>query len=84
MEKDSFDIGERINVGFSGDEDEDMCVFKLEDFLNLLNYLLNKVEIVKDGEIGDFINYVMFNINFCEILDVKEELESNENDIMMD
>lgn len=84
LEKDSFDIGERINVGFSGDEDEDMCVFILEDFLNFLNYLLDKVEIVKDGEIGDFINNVMFNINFCEILDVKEELESNENDIMMD
>lgn len=47
LEKDSFDIGERINVGFSGDEDEGMCVFKLEDFLSFLNYLLNKVEIVK-------------------------------------
>ena len=83
-EKDSSDIGERTNAGFSGDEDEDTCVFTSEDFLNSSNYSPDKVEIAKDGEIGDPTNNAMFNTNLCETPDAKEELESNENDTTTD
>jgi len=83
-EKDSSDIGERTNAGFSGDEDEDTCVFKSEDFLNSSNYSSNKLETAKDSQICDPINNVMFNTNGCALPDAKEELESNENDTTMD
>ena len=83
-EKDSSDIGERTNAGFSGDEDEDTCVFTSEDFLNSSNSSPNKVEIAKVGEIGDPTNNAMFNTNLCETPDAKEELESNENDTTTD
>ena len=81
-EKDSSDIGERSNAGFSGDEDE---VFKSEDFLNSSNYLSNKEETKKNSQIGDPTNNSMFNTNICASpADAKEELESNENDATMD
>ena len=69
-EKDSSDIGERTNAGFSGDEDEDTCVFK--------------VETAKGSQIGDPTNNAMFNTNLCETPDAKEELESYENDTTTD
>ena len=83
-EKDSSDIGERTNAGFSGDEDKDTCVFTSEDFLNSSNYSPGKVGIAKDGEIGDPTNNAMFNTNLCETPDAKEELESNENNTTTD
>lgn len=83
-EKDSSDIGERTNAGFSGDEDEGTCVFKSEDFLSSSNYSSNKVETAKGSQIGNPTNNAMFNANLCESPDVKEQLESNENDTTMD
>ena len=83
-EKDSSDIGERTNAGFSGDEDEDTCVFKSEDFLNSSNCSSNKVETAKGGQISDPTNNAMLNTNLRETPDAKEELESNESDTTMD
>ena len=83
-EKDSSEIGERTNAGFSGDEDENTCVFKSENFLNSSNYSSNKVETAKDGQIGDPTNNAKFNTNLFETVDAKEELESNANDTTMD
>ena len=83
-EKDSSDIGERTNAGFSGDEDEDTCVFRSEDFLNTSNCSSNKVETAKDGQIGDPTNNAMLNTTLCKTRDAKDELESNENDTTMD
>lgn len=87
-EKDSSDIGERTNAGFSGDEDEDTCIFKsgnqMEDFKFALNYSANNVETAKDSQIGDATNKVMFSTNISASPDAKEELKSNENDATMD
>ena len=87
-EKDSSDIGERTNAGFSGDEDEDTCIFKsgnqMEDLKFALNYSANKAETAKDSQISDPTNEVMFSTNISASPDAKEELKSNENDATMD
>ena len=87
-EKDSSDIGERTNAGFSGNEDEDTCVFKsgypMEDLNFPLNYSSNKEETAKDSQIGDPEENIIFNTNSCASPDAKEELESTENDATMD
>lgn len=87
-EKDSSDIGERTNAGFSGDEDEGTCDIKsgdpMEDLNFTLNYISNNVENEKDSQIGDPTNNVMANTNSCTSSDVKEEMESDENDATMD
>ena len=82
-EKDSSDIGERTNAGFSGDEDEDTCVFKSEDHTTKdLNFVLYPSS--KNSQTCDPANNVMFNTNICTSPDAKEELESNESDATMD
>ena len=82
-EKDSSDIAERTNAGFSGDEDEDTCVFKSEDHTtNDLNFALYPSS--KNSQTCDPANNVMFNTNLCTSPDAKEELESNESDATMD
>ena len=82
-EKDSSDIGERTNAGFSGDEDEGMCDIKsgdpLEDLTFTLNCSSNKVKTAKDSQIGDTTSNVMANTNICTLPDANEELESNNN-----
>jgi len=87
-EKDSSDTGERTNAGFSGDEDEDTCIFKsgnqMEDLKFALNYSANNVETAKNSQIGDPTNKVMFSTNISASPDAKEELKSNENDATMD
>jgi len=82
-EKDSSDIGERTNAGFSGDEDEDRCVFKSEDHtMKDLTFALNHSS--KDSHTCDPANNIMFNTNICASQDAKEELESNESDAIVD
>ena len=82
-EKDSSDIGERTNAGFSGDEDEDTCVFR-SDFLNSSNCSSNKVGSAKYSQIGDPTKNATFTTNPSKTPDAIEELESNENDTTMD
>ena len=72
-EKEIFDIGERTNVGFSGDEEEGMCDIKSGEPFFIFNPSAKKIKTTKDTVIG-----------MGAFPDAKEQTGSNINDATID
>ncbi|KAL9973235.1 hypothetical protein ACROYT_G019659 [Oculina patagonica] len=85
-EKEAFDIGERTNAGFSGDEDEGMCDIKSGEPIFTFNPSSNGLKTTKKtiNEMSDSTNNVVASTNVCSSPDAKEQTESDINNATID
>lgn len=85
-EKEAFDIGERTNAGFSGDEDEGMCDIKSGEPVFTFNPASNSLKTTKKtiNEMGDCTNNFVTSTNVFASPDAKEQMESDINGATID